>query len=201
MQIYMNAIRGYLDIDQNALTKSFHMKPARSGPILIHPFAGWSAKEWGLRHFIDLATELNKIMESKLICLRNALSIELKNEIQSANIELIETASIQDLLLQIEKAFLVVGNDSGIIYLANLLNVPTFTLFGPSNPAFHHLYSIYSDYIRKIIPCSPDKTEKLCFTNGGRDGCPSNECMKRLELEDVYNKITDLIKRLTANVA
>ena len=104
-------------------------------------------------------------------------------------VELIETKDIKDLLREIKKAFLVVGNDTGIIYIANLLNIPTFTIFGPSNPSFHYIPSGNSDFIRKVIPCSPKETEKLCFTNGGRDGCPSNECMKRLEFDDVYKKI------------
>jgi ADP-heptose:LPS heptosyltransferase len=194
LQIYAKAVRGYIEIDQKNLEQNFHIEAKQSGPILIHPFAGWGAKEWGLKKFVNLAQQLSKIKECKLLIPADSITEEIKKEILASGIEIIETNSIEDLLEQLKYAALVVGNDSGTVYISNLLNVPTFTLFGPSNPSFHFLPSKNSDFIRKLIPCSPSENEKVCFTNGGRDGCPSNLCMQHLEFDEVYKKIVTLLK-------
>jgi len=193
-EIYANVARLYLNNNFSIDFSLFKSKINNSGSILIHPFAGWPAKEWGLNNFIDLASLLKNLREIKILTPPGRLTLELKNEISNSGIEIIETESIEDLINEVKDAFMVVANDSGVIYISNLLGIPTFTIYGPSNPSFHQLKNITSGYIQKQLPCSPGPDEKLCFTDGGRKGCPAFECMRRIDVQSVHSKILDLIQ-------
>ena len=56
---YLDVVRGYLPADENKIIKEFPSTFQTVGKILIHPFAGWKAKEWNLNKFIELAKLLN----------------------------------------------------------------------------------------------------------------------------------------------
>ena len=73
---------------------------------------------------------------------------------------------------------------------------PVFTIYGPTNPSYHQPKSGLSGYIKKEIVCSPKVNEKLCFTDGGRKGCPSFECMKQLSIEEVFFALTDFMNNI-----
>ena len=192
-QIYSESVSGFVNIDTETITEWFSAKRKNSGLILIHPFAGWPSKEWGLKNFVDLAVKLNEVKETALIVPSGSLANEIKEEINLLGLVVIETISVSELISQIKKAFMVIGNDSGAVNLANLVGVPNFTIFGPSNPSFHFINSENSSYINQMLPCSPAPSEKLCFTNGGRDGCPDNLCLKTVKVEEVFKKILKLI--------
>ncbi|MEO8398797.1 MAG: hypothetical protein ABI550_03170, partial [Ignavibacteriaceae bacterium] len=46
------------------------------GKILIHPFAGWEAKEWGLQKFIELSVLLNQSYDVEMILENKKLSFD-----------------------------------------------------------------------------------------------------------------------------
>lgn len=192
-EIYAKAVKGFIEIDTDSLLKRFKIERKKTGAILIHPFAGWAAKEWGIQRFILLARKLNEIRATQFVIPVNSVAQDVKEEIDLSGIKIIETKTINELINNLKDAFLVIGNDSGIIYIANLLNIPTFTLFGPSNPSYHYVPSENSGFINEIIPCSPIDNNKLCFTNGGRDGCPANICMDRINPDVVYKRIKELV--------
>jgi ADP-heptose:LPS heptosyltransferase len=82
------------------------------------------------------------------------------------------------------------------LQIAALLGKATFTIYGPTNPEFHLPFGKYHAYVQKNISCSPKKNEKFCFTDAGRDGCPSFECMNLLSVEEVIPRVMDFISRL-----
>lgn len=193
-EIYAKAVQGLVEVDY-PLSK-FNLEKRNDGDILIHPFAGWTSKEWGIYKFVALAKKINKIRTTKFIIPANLLPEDVMKEVESSGIKIIQTDTIGELIDHFKRASLIIGNDSGTIYIANLMGIPTFTIFGPSNPTFHYVPSEISDFINNFILCSPGAGDKLCFTNGGRDGCPVNLCMTGLSLETVYRKVTDLLKKI-----
>ncbi|MDR0549526.1 MAG: glycosyltransferase family 9 protein, partial [Deltaproteobacteria bacterium] len=64
---------------------------------------------------------------------------------------------------------LLIANDSGLSHLAGALDVPTATLFGPTNPLTTGPLSRHSLVVREPVPCAPcrsracPKKERLCF--------------------------------------
>jgi ADP-heptose:LPS heptosyltransferase len=76
------------------------------------------------------------------------------------------------------------------------LGKATFTIYGPSNPPFTLPNGSTHGYYQKKLKCSPIATENLCFTDGGRYGCPSFECMNGLSVDEVLNSIKFFIDDL-----
>lgn len=196
-QIYINAIQNFIG-DGPKPDYLVKVKYDKKDIVLIHPFAGWKSKEWGLRKFIDLAYELSKTVNCAIICEPNIIKDDIKSLLVNQNLHLIESNSIRDLISNIQNSALLIGNDSGAIQIAAFLGKPTFTLYGPTNPTFHIPIGNekYNKFIKNNINCSPKKNERLCFTNGGLNGCPSFECLQSLSFDNVKGAILSFIYEL-----
>jgi ADP-heptose:LPS heptosyltransferase len=195
--IYLDAIKGlFLKTDQIKKNIQYNIKGSY---ILIHPFAGWNAKEWNLRKFIRLSEKLNEKFKVKIVVSPNKLSKDIISYIENKHIDLIETKTTVELIKATKDSFLFIGNDSGPIHVANLIGIPTFTIYGPTNPEYHKPLEGLNNFIIKKIRCSPGKNEKVCLTNGGRNGCPSFDCMNLLDTETVLAKVLTFIEELGIN--
>ncbi len=176
----------------------YKLTPKVSDTILIHPHAGWSAKEWNQNKFIELAEKLisdnNKTV--KFIFEKNSKYESLKYILDEKKIEYTETESIEHLFEEIENSFLLIGNDSGPIYMAAMLGKPTFSIYGPTNPSFSIPFGDHHAHIKKEIHCSPKEGEQYCYTFAGRKGCPSFECMNQLSVEEVYKEFKKHLTKL-----
>jgi ADP-heptose:LPS heptosyltransferase len=170
--------------------------------ILIHPFAGWSAKEWGLNKFIELTLLMKKNYEFAFVLPGNKIDDNMIAALNNNNITFSITNNTVDLIETIKKCSVFVGNDSGPVHIANLLGKPTFTIYGPTNPAFHSPLNGKNSFISKRIKCSPQNGEKMCFTLGGQVGCPSFECMNLLTVHEVkveLEKFLSLADKISGN--
>lgn len=188
-EMYLNVsklITGEIDSnDFNIFPKSNN----KVDKIIIHPFAGWKAKEWNLNKFIKLAQELSEIYHVSLLLPPNSLTQDIEEEIKNYQINIMHTKSVEELIAALKNCSLLIGNDSGPIHIASMLGKATFTIYGPSNPLFTLPYGSTHGNYQKKIKCSPIATENLCFTDGGRYGCPSFECMNGLSVEEVLNSV------------
>lgn len=191
--IYLDAIKSFVNINNVLIKNESNRKSGRY--IGIHPFAGWEAKEWNLKKFISLAENLVEKFPVKFVSAPNEIENDVKNYLKQKGIDIVETKTTKDLIDFIREAFLLIGNDSGPVHIANLLSIPTFTIYGPTNPEFHKPSEGVNEYIFKQLKCSPKPHEKVCFTNGGRNGCPSFECMNLLSVESVLANIKNLLEK------
>jgi ADP-heptose:LPS heptosyltransferase len=193
---YLDVVRQKFRIEDSSIEKIFPIKINPNGKLLIHPFAGWRAKEWNLEKFIRLAQMLSVNNKVAFVVPLGSIKSEFSNQLNYFNIEIIETESIDELLSIIKDCLMMISNDSGPVYLANLLGKPTFTIYGPTNPDFSIPFGEYHGYIQKQIKCSPGKDEQYCFTNAGRTGCPSFECMNQLPPDEVYSSIKKFMNNI-----
>lgn len=92
--------------------------------IIVHPYSGSARKNWPLRSFIELASQLPYPVE---------WSVGPEEELP-AELKPMRFASLIDLAARISGARLYIGNDSGITHLAAAAGTPTLALFGPTNP-------------------------------------------------------------------
>ena len=192
--IYLNAIKPVINISKENYKPNKPLQKS-SGYILIHPFAGWSAKEWGIENYIDLAGKLSNQKEVRFAVPPDGLT---KSGYETLNKKFVSvvTNTIPELIDCIKGCSLFIGNDSGPVHIANILGKPVFTIYGPTNPSYHQPKSGASAYVIKEIVCSPKVNEKLCFTDGGRKGCPSFECMIQLSVDEVFISVTNFMKKL-----
>lgn len=180
------------------LIEEFKLFPIKT--IYIHPFAGWKAKEWSLNKFILLALSLKKLYNVKIIIPSSFIFEEIIDEIKSLGIEIIFTQNIEDLIFVIKECSLLICNDSGPIQIASLLGKYTFSIYGPTNPAVHKPKGIQHGHYLKEITCSPQMYEKMCFTAGGRIGCPSNECLQMIGVNEILKNLDIFINKFHSKI-
>jgi heptosyltransferase-2 len=92
---------------------------------------------------------------------------------------LIETAAL------IARCETFVGNDSGLMHLAEAVGVPVVALFGPTVRAFGYAPSLpASTVVERRLACRP------CSRNGAAP-CPKRtyECLERIRVEDVVDAL------------
>lgn len=181
---YLDVVKSFLDVNDGETVREFPIHFERDDKILIHPFAGWKAKEWNLHKYIELAGLLNKDYEVEFISPYNMIAEDVIHDIKKNGIEISFTATIKDLMNKIQHCSIFISNDSGPLYIASLLGKPTFSIYGPTNPEYSLPFGKYHRYIQKRIACSPNGVQ-YCFTHGGLY-CPSNECMSLIKVSSVH---------------
>lgn len=195
--IYINAIKNFIPND-DYLIHDTKIDYDKMGLILIHPFAGWKSKEWNLNKFIDIGLLIAREYTCALVCQPNSIKDDIKKVIKDSNLNIIETQNVQELISCIKMCSLIIGNDSGAIQVAAFLGKPTFTIYGPTNPKFH--LPLYNEKFNRFtqfkINCTPNENDRLCFTNGGLNGCPSFECLNLLSFDKVYDEVVNFISEL-----
>jgi heptosyltransferase-3 len=104
---------------------------------VIHPGSGSARKNWPLDRFVGLADRIRREMAIRPVFIlgeaEEGLELVLRKAAPSvlclAKLELMDVAAI------LNRAQFYIGNDSGITHLAASLGVPTWALFGPTDPA------------------------------------------------------------------
>lgn len=188
--IYSNVVSNLPEISSNKENN------INGNYFLIHPFAGWRAKEWAFPKFIELAKMISIYSKVRFI-IPSSQNSEVWIDILNQNkIEYYLTENTEQLISSISECSLFIGNDSGPAHIANLLGKPTFTIYGPTNPTFHQPLDGKNGYYFKRIHCSPKADEKMCSKNGGQTGCYNFLCIDNIKVSDVAVGLEQFIKML-----
>jgi ADP-heptose:LPS heptosyltransferase len=113
-------------------------RPAGGGDVVIHPGSGSRDKCWPIDRFVQLAMALKEQGRSVRF-----VTGEVEHDRWTAGeLERLEAvgshrscATYLELLDELYKAAIFIGNDSGPAHLAGIIGLPTIALFGPTNPA------------------------------------------------------------------
>jgi ADP-heptose:LPS heptosyltransferase len=190
MDMYLDVVELIKPISRDHTHYEFPIKSTDSNIALIHPNAGWKAKEWGIDNFLELGKKLKSHFDVRFIsenCFHPLIEEKLKNE----GFGIIITKNLNDLILHINDAFILISNDTGPVHVAAFLGIPTFTIFGPTNPDFCKPIGSRHFAFQKKIECSP-VYENYCNKYGGYY-CEHNKCMTSISNEDVYHSILNFI--------
>ncbi len=138
------------------------------------PGANWLTKRWPVEHFAQLATELDKRYRLASVIAGGPEIADLAMRIPHA-INLAGKTTLPQLVALLDRADLVVANDSGPMHIAAALNRPLVAIFGPTNPVLTGPYRRLDSVVRSDIACSP------CYSRRCRD-C---RCLSELGVEKV----------------
>lgn len=106
-------------------------------PVLLFPQAAWVPREWPASYWVDLSWKLKAAGVPPLVLLSS------KDERFTNTPGYWWGTSIERLAAMIERAALVVGNDSFPAHLAGTIGVPTLVLMGPTRPTvFAHAQAV-----------------------------------------------------------
>ena len=138
---------------------------------------------------VILTERLLKNYNASLIYQKGEIKKEVIDYLLENNIKFIQTNSLEELIFEIKKCSLFIGNDSGPLYLANYFGRPTFTIYGPTNPDYSKPFGNFHQQIKNTLKCSPLDTQ-YCYLEAGRK-CPSNECMFLLRVDSVEKEMLE----------
>jgi heptosyltransferase-2 len=157
--------------------------------IAIHPGGHYQSQRWAADKFKSLAEKILERYNAKVVVVggpddREAVG-HIVNNIKSGDIRP-SFPSIRELAYLISGCDLLVCNNSGPLHLAAALRVPTVSLMGPTDPILWWPKGDNQAVIRKDVECSP------CSL--GR--CAGHRCMDLITVEEVFDKVRDLLERL-----
>ena len=119
-------------------------------------------KRWPASHFAELATHLaQELPNANIILLGSKSDHQLAEEILQQSQDSVKihnwcgNTSLDEAIVLIGLAKVVVSNDSGLMHIAAALKTPQIAIFGSSDPAHTPPLSENAKVIWLNLPCSP----------------------------------------------
>jgi lipopolysaccharide heptosyltransferase I len=148
------------------------LTPARYAVLM--PGANWLTKQWPVERFAALVGPLRERFGLDSVVAGGPDTSHLAEKIP-ATANLAGRTNLRQLVALLERAELVVANDSGPMHIAAALGRPLVTPFGPTNPVRTGPYRRMDSVLRVDIPCSP------CYSRR----CSHVSCLKWIEPDSV----------------
>jgi len=167
--------------------------PVDEPTVALAPGAAYGpAKRWPLEQFIVLAKRLRSESYRVLVTGSNqerSLGQELA---KTGAIDLTGQTNLLESIAVLERANVLVTNDSGALHLARAAGTPVVALFGSSSPMWTGPDAQEGDVLKHDVPCSP------CFK---RD-CPLKgedhlRCLRQISVDEVLQAVIRRLGRAT----
>lgn len=183
--------RLYLTEEDRKVIDSFlslYKVPKGAKILGINPGAAYgSAKCWPPERFREVTQKLNQDQSLYILYFGdNQSKPMIEGILEGINgnvIDLSGKTTLRELVALISCCTVLLTNDSGPMHIASALKVPLLALFGSTNEVKTGPY-YGEEVIHKHVKCSP------CY----KRVCPIDfRCMRRIEAEEVYNKVEKLL--------
>jgi lipopolysaccharide heptosyltransferase II len=163
------------DDDRRAVTELLNDDTAYA---VLLPGTNWATKRWPAEHFAALVEPLCERFGLRTVIAGGPGDVELAKQIPGA-FDLTGKTNLRQLVALLERAAVVVANDSGPMHIASALGRPLVTPYGPTSAVRTGPYRRMDTVIRLDIPCSP------CFSRT----CSHQSCLKWLGPEPVLREV------------
>ncbi len=183
--------------DLNAAASWLEQKGLSSRNLIgMHPGSsaehGMVAKRWPEMHFGELAKQLARQYDSVVLVFGGPEENTIKRTVALSSGHTavsVEGLSIRQTAALISKCRFFVSNDSGLMHMAALSNVPTAGIFGPTDDTRTAPWG-KGHLVMRNSACGP------CWTIanvGVRQHCRYEDyrCIKDLSVEEVFQKICE----------
>lgn len=179
--------------EMNTLLQKYNLKSKEY--VCINPNAGELAlsRKWLKENFIGLTSKiLQKPINIKIVYLGSSGERSYTKSIVSLlnDPRIINSAGsldIQQLIIILKNAKLLISNDSGPLHLAVALNTPTISFFGPETPVLYGHSDKNNIVFFKNIDCSP------CMNvhKGKAFYChkKSSLCLEEIKVDEVWREV------------
>lgn len=156
--------------------------PGKGPLVAIHPGATYgNAKRWYPDRFAAVGARLSKERGARLAVIGGKAEIDVATEVArgigAAATSFAGETSLLRLAALLERASVLVTNDTGPMHLAAAVGTPTVAVFGPTDPVTTRPYGDRHTVVRHAVECSP------CLLRE----CPiDHRCMTRIPADEVY---------------
>lgn len=154
-------------------------------------------RRWSEENFIRLTREIfSKFKDIKIFFIGSKNEYNYTENVVkkigiSEVVNLSGKLSLSQLAVLLKQTKLFITNDSGPLHLADMLEVPTISFFGPETPVLYGANSKNHFVFFKNIDCSP------CINvhTGKLVKCIKQhpECMKNITVEEVLDKVKEIL--------
>jgi len=148
---------------------------------VLLPGTNWRTKRWPIEHFAAMVKPLREQFGLRCVTAGGPDDRAL-GDAAGADLNLAGQTSLKQLVALLDRAALVIANDSGPMHIAAALGKPMVTLFSPTNPIRTGPYQRGDTVLQLNIPCSP------CYARK----CAHQSCLKWLDSERVLNRVNTL---------
>lgn len=176
--------------------EDFFKKYINSNNLLIGlaPFAHWETKCWPLEYYLKLMSNLSLKIDCRFIIFGGpGEDKKLENMFEKLPNKPIIAIGRLNLMSQaalITKCQYFVGNDTGLMHVADAANIPLITFMGPTVKEFG-----FSPLGKNSIVLSRDMKCRPCSLHGS-NRCPNGtlECLASIIPDEVVNRILDKLE-------
>ena len=155
--------------------------PAEPYAVFL-PATHWPTKRWPTARFAELVTPLRERFG-----LTSVVAGGPDAEPVAGAISLAGRTTLRQLVAVLERASVVVANDTGPMHIAAALGRPLATVFGPTDPGRTGPYGRPYSVVRLDLPCSP------CFSRS----CVHQTCLRSLAVGPVLDVIARQLRPTT----
>jgi len=163
------------------------------GPVMgLFPGGGWESKRWGLKGFAEVGDALKQEFGAKVLLIggkKEEQDLEQIAGMMEKRPAILSEATLGQLAAVTAKLAMWIGNDSGPRYLAVAFEVPTVTMFGPTDaanatpPGGRHLAVVAE------VPCLVCNQTACPFKP---DDIRHQQCMKKLSSAQVMAAVRQI---------
>ncbi len=158
--------------------------------LLIHPGSGSPSKNWPVSYFTEVIKAFSSFRLGLIVGpadkeVAKVLLVQLQGNDFLRRLRLLQDLSLPALAQKMRNAHLFLGNDSGVTHLAAALNLPTFVIFGPTDP---HRWRPWGKHVKIFAPnlaCAPCEEK--------RRECTERQCLKAIKPKEVIETILTAI--------
>ena len=141
---------------------------------VLLPGTNWETKKWPVERFAALVRPFQERLGLRSVVAGAAGDSELAERIPGAT-NLCGKTNLRQLVALLERAELVIANDSGPMHIAAALGRPMVVLHGPTSAVRTGPYRRLDTVVRLDNPCSPSFSRK----------CSHQSCLQWLGIEPV----------------
>jgi lipopolysaccharide heptosyltransferase I len=138
------------DADRKAVAA---MLPENKPYAVLLPGSNWPTKRWPTAYFAELADGLRRRLGLEPVIAGSAGDNRFAEQINGIN--LCGKTNLRQLVALLEKARIVIANDSGPMHIAAALGRPLIALYGPTDFNLTGPYGRDDTVMRLGLPCSP----------------------------------------------
>lgn len=157
--------------------------------VVLCPAGNWLPKRWPAEKFARLADELAEKFGVKIVIAAagkdSGLVSDIKSVMSVQAFDISGKTSLKELAALLERADLVIANDTGPMHLSVAVGTRTIALFGPTSP---RLTGPYGKGIYRVIT-GKTSCDVPCYDVT----CKDNDCISAITVEEVIKAAGELL--------
>jgi heptosyltransferase-2 len=156
----------------------------------VSPSAAYgSSKEWLPELFVELIDRLsNSLPDTQFLFFGSGAEQEkierICRQCAGSTFNLAGKLSLKQSIAAISRCRGFISNDSGLMHVASVLQIPLIAIFGPTDPELTAPRSGNATCIHRPVECAPCKYRE----------CPiDHRCMTGIQVGDVYDAVMEVL--------